>query len=123
MACTQAPSLEPDRSAAAPRIQPSAEPPKLPVTKFYSLIMVNFTTEEAGTVVDAMSRRSGYVAHNLLEKTPSRARYSYFSLASTDAVERDIRAVLRGLGLDGDTVTVLSISESVITLDKISRRL
>jgi hypothetical protein len=93
------------------------------VTKFYSLLLVNFTTEESGAIVDAMSRRSGYVAHNLLEKTPSRARYSYSSLASTAEVERIIRAVLVDLRLEVDMLTVLSIRENVITLDRLSRRL
>lgn len=93
------------------------------MTKFYGLVLVNFTTEEVVAIVDAMSRPPEYVAHNLLEKTPSRVRYSYSSLASTAVVERIIRTILLDLRLDLDTHTVLSIRENVITLDKLSRRL
>lgn len=93
------------------------------MTKFYGLVLVNFTTEEVLAIVDAMSRRPEYVAHNLIERTPSRARYSYSSQASTAVVERIIRTILVDLRLDLDTHAVMSIRENVITLDKLSRRL
>lgn len=89
----------------------------------YSVILRHFSDHEAITIMRAMREDfPGYQTHNLVSKTVDARRYEYSTTAKAFKLEEWLYGLLRDLGFDTSSDTLVEVEGIRITVDKLTSK-